>query len=129
MDYSIVDLQNLTAKQKRAIPLIFTGKSISEGCTAAGISRDTFYTWYQMPAFRSEFARQRAILIEESFSGLQASLTDAVSTLQRLLNAKGKKGESIQFKASQAIIENMLRLVEIQSLQDRIASLEVIINK
>lgn len=119
-------LTGLSDKQRKAIPIILSAKSISKGCEKVGVSRQAFYDWIEMPVFRREFQRQREIMVEEAFSSLQASLADAVSTLQKLLNSKGKKGEPLQFKAANAVIENVLRLTEIQGLQERILSLEII---
>src|SRR5208337_3341807 len=36
---------NLTRRQRRAIPLILAEKSIETGCRSAGIARQTFYHW------------------------------------------------------------------------------------
>lgn len=116
--------KKLTPKQIKAIPVILSASSISEGCLKAGISRDTFYVWWQIPAFKDEFTRQRTEAIDEALHILKASLTEAVSTLQGLLKAQGLPGEGTRLKAAIAIVESALRSIEIENLEVRISELE-----
>lgn len=116
--------KKLTAKQNKAIPIILQASSISEGCLKAGISRDTFYVWWQVPAFKDEFIRQRTVAIDEALHSLKASLNEAVDTLKGLLYADGAKGEGTRLKASLAIVENVLKSIEIENLEGRIEELE-----
>lgn len=116
--------KNLTAKQKKAIPIIISASSISEGCKKVGISRDTFYTWMQTASFRDEFLRQRAVVTDEALHTLKASLAEAIETLKGLLKAEGARGEGTKLKASLAIIENVLKSIEIENIETRLADLE-----
>ena len=114
----------LSAKQKKAIPIILQASSISGGCLKAGISRDTFYVWLQIPTFKDEFIRQRTVVIDEALHSLKASLNEAVDTLKGLLYADGAKGEGTRLKASIAIMENVLKAIELDDLEKRNEELE-----
>jgi hypothetical protein len=114
----------LSDKQRAALPLLLAAPSVAEGCRKAGISRDTFYVWYNTPAFHEEFKRQRAASVDEALGALKAALADAVETLRGLLRAKGRKGEPTRLRAAQTVIENVLKAVEMETLEERLAALE-----
>lgn len=115
------DLQNLTEKQKKAIPLILEAPSISEGCRKAGISRVCFYEWLKDPVFKAAFARQRQELVDLALHELKTSASEAVGVLRGLLKAEG---ESIRLRTAQAILENVLKSIELENIEKRVEELE-----
>lgn len=112
--------QNLT-KQLKAIPLILEAKSITEGVKKAGISKTTFYDWLKSPEFKAEFVRQRQELVDLALHELKTSASEAVSVLRGLLKADA---ESVRLRTAQAILENVLKSIELENIEQRIEDLE-----
>lgn len=116
--------KKLTSKQRKAIPIILSAPSISEGCRKAGVSREAFYGWQRNPVFREEWTRQQNEAIDGAIHTLKASLTDAVTTLTALLKADGSMGEGTRLKASLAILESVFKVKELEEIEVRLAILE-----
>lgn len=113
--------QNLTRNQSKAIPLILEAKSITEGVKKAGISKTTFYAWLKSPEFKAEFVRQRQELVDLALHELKTSLSEAVTVLRELLKAEG---EGVRLRTAQAIIENVLKSIELENIEQRLEVLE-----
>jgi hypothetical protein len=114
-------VQNLTRNQLRAIPSILGSKSITGGVKKAGISKTTFYEWLKNPDFKAEFVRQRQELVDLALHGLKASTGEAVKVLRELLNAEG---ESVRLRTAQAILDNVLKSIEMENIEKRLEELE-----
>jgi hypothetical protein len=115
----------LSARQQRVIPLVLSGKSISEGCRTARISTETFYTWAKNEAFKAEVERVQQSIIGEAMSLLKLAVRRAVGNLIDLMDADEK---SIKLRASQHVLERFFQAREIEELADRISNLEKITN-
>lgn len=125
-EQSVRNSQDLSEKQTKAIVAILQSRTIAEGCRKAKISRETFYTWFKELAFRAEFERQRRELIDLSLHELKTSAGEAVEVLRKLLKARN---ENIRFKTATAIIESILKSIELEDLNKRIEVLEKAIPK
>jgi len=116
--------QNRTAlpeRQLKAISAVLNSKNISEGVKAAKISRTQFYEWMRNPDFKAEFKRQRNELIDLALHELKISTAEAVGVLRKLLTASN---EGIRFKTATAIIENVLKSIQIENLEERLSEIE-----
>lgn len=113
--------QNLTKNQLKAIPVILEAKSITEGVKKTGISKTTFYEWLKAPEFKAEFVRQRQELVDLALHELKTSASEAVSVLRGLLKADA---ESVRLRTAQAILENVLKSIELETLEKRVEELE-----
>ena len=113
--------EGLNNLQRKAIPIILASKTISEGVKKAGIKRETFYQWIRDPEFKAEFTGQRQEIIDLALHELKTSASDAVSVLRELLQAEG---EGVRLRTAQAILENVLKSIEIENLERRIEELE-----
>ena len=60
--------QNLTRNQQRAIPIIVSARTITEGVKLAGISKTQFYEWMKQEHFRQEFVSKQNHLVETALS-------------------------------------------------------------
>jgi len=118
---TVRNCQELSDKQNKAISVILQSRTIAEGCKKAKIARETFYTWLKEPAFKKAFEDQRKELIDLAFHELKISAADAVNVLRKLLSAKN---EGIQFKTATAIIENVLKGIQIENLEERLTEIE-----
>lgn len=113
--------QNLTKNQLKVIPLILETKSITEGVKKAGISKTTFYEWLKAPVFKAEFVRQRQELVDLALHELKTSASEAVKVLRELLKAEG---EGVRLRTAQAILENVLKSIELENIEKRLETLE-----
>lgn len=113
--------QNLTRNQSKAISLILEARSITEGVKKAGISKTTFYAWLKNPEFKAEFVRQRQELVDLALHELKTSLSEAVTVLRELLKAEG---EGVRLRTAQAILENVLKSIELENIEQRLEVLE-----
>ena len=113
--------RNLTDKKMRAIPLILGAKSISEGIDKAKISRTTFYEWMKSSEFKSEFVKQRNEIVNLALHELKTSAGEAVAVMRKLL---ASRNESIRLRTAQGMIENLLKSIQLEELEQRITALE-----
>lgn len=113
--------QNLTNKQLKAIPLVLEARSIVVGVKKARISKTTFYGWLKDPEFKAEFVLQRQELVDLALHELKMATSEAVSVLRGLLNAEG---ESVRLRTATAILDNVLKSIEMENLEKRVEALE-----
>ncbi len=112
---------NLSRKQVKAIQTILTGRSILDGCEKAGISKSTFYLWMQNDEFKTEFERQRKLIVEEGLHTLKISIDRASETLTYLLDAES---EGVRLRTATAILDNIAKFIEMEELEGRITKIE-----
>jgi len=113
--------KKLTDRQLKAIPIIVTSPTYSEGCKKAKLNRTTFYQWLKEPKFKAELDRQRDDVAAEAFGVLSQSLTKAVETLTGLLDTKDDRLKRLVCKD---IIEHILKRKEIEDLDERLKVIE-----
>lgn len=116
----------LSDNQLKAIPLILSARSITEGVERAGISRSTFYDWMQDQTFKAEFERQRRIIVDEGLHNLKLSISEAVDTLLKLLKAES---EGVRLRAATSILEHISKFMETEELEQRISEIERRLNE
>ncbi len=119
--------QNLTPKQKKCIPAIISARTITEGVKQAGISKTLFYDWMKDDFFRREFIAQQNDLIETALKELKGLSSDAVLKLGELL--RGTENESIRLKTIALILDNTLKLKELEDIEERLLKLEKGVSK
>lgn len=112
---------NLTKNQLKAIPIILEARTITEGVKKAGISKATFYEWLKNHEFKAEFVRQRQEIVDHALHELKTSTGDAVNVLKELLKANA---ENVRLRTAQAILDNVLKSIEIENLEKRLTELE-----
>ena len=89
----------LTARQRRAIPLVLAAKSIEEGCRAATITPVTWYAWLKNEGFKGVVEAQREAVVSEALNRLKAAVKGAVEGMTVLMGAEEK---NIRLRASRA---------------------------
>jgi len=101
----------LTAKQLKAIPIILSEKTISNGCKKAGISNEGYYLWMGDLLFRKEFERQAKELSQFSFEILKSELRRSIEVLGEIRDDKGVEARD-RIKACEVVITNSLKVRE-----------------
>jgi hypothetical protein len=115
------DNVRLTDRQLRVIPYLLTSASTEEACRRAKVNKTTVYEWLRNETFREELKRQRDAVIERALDSLKANLAKATKTLVQHLDSKR---ENISIRAAEDIIEFTQKALELEKLEERIASLE-----
>jgi len=111
----------LTDRQLKAIPVIVSSTTYTEGCKKAKLNRTTFYEWLKRPEFKAELDRQRQQVVSEAFGVLSQSLTKAVETLTGLLDTKDQRLKRL---ACKDIIDFIIRHKENEDLDKRLTAIE-----
>jgi len=111
----------LTTKQRRAIAAILSSRTYDEAMTTARISRQTFYNWMKQPHFKAELDRQLNELTDGAFNQLKNAAGDAVDTLRTLLNSES---ENVRLRASQAIVDYVIKARELGDISARLDEIE-----
>lgn len=116
--------QNLTLsrKQLKAIPLIISAKTITEGVKQAGISKTLFYEWMKNDVFRNEFISRQNDIIETALKELKGLSSEAVERLGSLL--RETQNENIRLKAIALILDNTMKMKEIEDIEERLTEIE-----
>lgn len=116
--------QEVTEKQRRAIPFLIAAKDVESGCRNAGITTTCFYTWCRDDAFSGALQAARNEFVTDAMNTLKSHVGKAVDELAKLL---ASKNEEIRRKAANNIIELSLRWHEAGEIEDRLEEIERII--
>ena len=112
---------HLTDRQLKAILIIVTSPTYTEGCKKARLNRTTLYDWLKQPEFKAELEKQRDKIISEAFGVLSQSLTKAVETLTGLLDHKDDRLKRLTAKD---IIDFIIRHKENEDSDKRLTEVE-----
>lgn len=112
----------LSRKQLKAIPVIISAKTITEGVKQAGISKTLFYDWMKTEAFRNEFVSRQNDVIETVLIELKNLSSEAVESLGKL--HRETKNENIRLKAITFIIDHTMKMKEIEDIEQRLTEIE-----
>jgi len=116
--------QQITEKQKRAIPFLIASKDVENGCKTAGITTTCFYTWMKGEAFAKALHEARNEFVNEAMEKLKKHVGQAVDELAKLLDSSN---EEIKRKTANNIIELSLRWREAGEIETRLEQIERII--
>ena len=116
-----LDSVRLTARQRRAIPLVLAARSIEDGCRAAKIAPVTWYAWLKNEGFKAVVDEQREAVISEALDRLKAAVNEAVEGLTGLMSAEEK---SIRLRACERVLDYFLKTKEIEEIEQRLTELE-----
>lgn len=111
----------LTDRQLKAIPVIVTCPTYTEGCKKAKLSRTTFYDWLKKPEFKAELEKQRDEITAEAFGVLTQNITKAVEALVGLLDNKDDKLKRL---AAKDVIDFIIKHKEIEDLDKWLTAIE-----
>ncbi len=113
----------ITARQRRLIEALLTGKTISQACQVAGVGRRTYYRWLKQAHFTEALQQAEADLLTASMRRLLSMQGGAVDGLQALLNDPALR-PSDRLRAVQMVLDSVLRLRNAVELEARLMELE-----
>jgi hypothetical protein len=114
-------MDELTRRQRRSIPFLLQAVTIEQGCRAARISKQTYYTWLEQLPFRNELDRQRREMISTALDSLKLHVVQAAETLTGLLSSESP---SVRQRAAETILSFTTKSLESDELLQRILDLE-----
>ncbi len=115
----------LTNRQLLMILNILSSASVEEACKKARISRATYYLWAKDEAFTNELKCQRDAILNDSLNQLKSASTKAVFELIKLMDSER---ETVRHSACKDVIEYVLKVKEIEGIEERLEKLEKAIN-
>ncbi len=108
--------KEITAKQRRAIPLVISELSIEEGCKSASISAKTWYAWLRQEEFKREVDRHREMVVLKSLDRLKAAVKNTVDGLANLADAEEK---NVRLRALWHVLNYFLKAKEFENMAAR----------
>lgn len=121
-----LDSVKLTARQRRAIPLVLAAKNIEEGCRAATITPVTWYAWLKNEGFKAVVEAQREAVVSEALDRLKSAVKGAVEGMTALMGAEEK---NIRLRACERVLEYFLKAKELEDIEERLGRLETLIGE
>lgn len=116
--------EELTDRQKKAIPHLISSPTLEEGRKKARVSKNALFIWLKKPAFKDELIKQRDIVITEALETLKANIGQAINVLVGLLETEK---ESLRRQVANDIINHVLKIVELQDMDKRLSEVERIV--
>ncbi len=115
------DSDELTARQRKALPFLVSASSRERGCKAAGIGRSTLTEWLKEPAFTRALEDAEAMAFREALGRVQRLTDSAAGALEALL---GSDTESIRLRAAAEVLGTSMKAREEITLEERLMALE-----
>lgn len=118
----------LTPAQQRAITALLSERDVTSAAISAHVSRRTLVRWMSEPSFKAALSRAEGDAIDTATRRLVGFQDAAIDKLGELFqNGSGEKGENIQLRASQAILDYLFKFRELRNTEERLAALEEVV--
>lgn len=114
----------VTPKQTQAIKALLECPTIEQAAEVAGVNPRTLYRWLDLPAFRVELTQAESAALDLAGRGLVRLVEGAVDALEDLLKTPNQEGASVKRLTANTILEQAVKLRELRSLEERVATLE-----
>ena len=117
--------RRLTPKRRAFVRALLTEKDTRSAAKAAGISERTAYRWVQDPAIQAALLNAEGAALEQVTRGLLRLARGAVDTLEEAMDDTGAR-TSARVRAADIVLQRLLQLRELVTLEERISALEEI---
>ncbi len=124
-DGSETEKSSLTARQKRALPILASASSIAEAARLSDVGRRTLHRWLNDPDFRDELARLHKDAADLARSQLQSVMLQAVLALADSLQDPNPE---IRLRAIRTALNYSVKVNDIESLREELQTLEDSLN-
>ena len=114
---------DLSTKQVRAVQALLSAKNVAEAAAATGLGERTLHRWLTEDAFRAALAAAEAELLDAATRRLLHLQGAAIDTFETVLDSE-EASAALKLRAAQAVLDNLLRLREVHSLEQRLLELE-----
>lgn len=114
---------SLSMSQRRALSALLTSKTLEEAAAQAKISSRTLRSYLKNAEFRCEYGEVMAQLVADAAAQARCGMGEAISLLREML-ADTDAPPNVRVAAARTLLESGGKLIEMQSLESRIAALE-----
>lgn len=113
----------LTTAQKRAISALLTERNTRDAAAKAKVGERTIWRWLSDNTFRAELTRQEGELIDQAARRLVGLQDGAIAVFDTILTSS-TANDANKLRAAQAVLDYLLKLRELVTLEERIKRLE-----
>ena len=106
-----------------AIASLLAGRNIAAAAAACGVSKRTLQRWLKHDEFRKQYDAAKRELLEGTINKLRSVGGEAVEALREVVT-DGEAAAGARVSGSRAILETLIKAVEIQELEKRVGELE-----
>jgi hypothetical protein len=114
---------DLTTRQQRTIAALLAARNVREAAKQVKVSERTVYTWLAEPVFRAALYEAEGHLIDAATRRLLQHQDVALTVILTIM-ADEEIAPSTRLRAAIAIIDFMLKLRELRSIEQRLTALE-----
>jgi phage terminase small subunit len=118
----------LTGKQKRGIAALLSEPTQAEAAEAAGVGPRTLTRWLQQPKFKAALQEAETYAINEAIRHLARMQSSAANVIEGILGDE-EISPTVRLRAAVSVFDLMIRLKSFNQLEERITTLEGIINE
>lgn len=113
----------LTPAQQRSIVALLSARSVREAATVANVPERTLTRWLREDTFVTALRAAEEALLDAATRRLLAMQSDALDTLERLLQDADVTA-GVQLRAALGIMSHVLHLREVRDIEARLSALE-----
>lgn len=118
----------LSPKQKKAVPALLSSRTITEAAAATGVGHRTITRWLAEDRhFKEALRNAQDQAIDVAVSRLAGAALEVADVLATIACDKLEKS-STRVAASRALLTNLLKLLEVRDIIERIDVLEAKVN-
>jgi len=118
----------MTAKKQRAIVALLTERTTADAAGAAGVGLRTLHRWLAEDGeFQAALRQAEEGAIDHAVRRLVGLQDTAIAVLAAVLDTDDISA-GVRVRAAGMVLENVLRLRELRTLEERIAALEAAYN-
>lgn len=111
----------LSSRQRKAIAALLSTRNVTEAAQASQVGERTLYRWLTLPDFRSAVTEAEGEAIDAAARRLIGLQDSAINTIQDVL---AKASAAVKLRAAQTILDYLLKLRELRSIEHRLTELE-----
>src|SRR5262245_45422242 len=112
----------LTPQKRSLLEALLLGASLTDAAEQAGCSRRTAGRWAAEPEFQAALKEAQTELHQRVLRALRSKGIRAVATLSRNLSREVQP--SVQVRAAQVLLEQLMKQTEFAELEERLTALE-----
>lgn len=114
----------LSTKQQKAIAALLVAKDVQSAAIQAGVSERTLHRWInEDERFRAALRAAEAQAIDDAVRRLVGAANSALNVLMVLMLDQ-KTPAAVRLRAAISVLEQLVKLRELNNLEQRIAKLE-----
>jgi hypothetical protein len=113
----------LTTRQRKAVACLLSERNALAAAKAAGVGERTLFRWLADPVFRVAVREAEADAIDTASRRLVGLSDTAIDTLAGILTDE-ETAPALKLRAAQAILDHLLKLRELATVEARLAALE-----